>query len=210
MGILLLPLTAAFVAVGAIAAVHALATRAPARAAAVSVAAAVVLYAALLVGTSLASRETVLERGQRKAFCGFYLDCHLGVSVEGVETASALDGGIAVKRGRFIIVTLMVSSDALRARLKPYGLRAVLVDRGGRELPRDLAAEAALGETGSLEREIGPGESYTRRLVYNLPEEAARPALLATEVAWPDRLIEWVLIGDEDSLLHKKTLLALS
>ncbi len=51
------------------------------------------VHLVLLLGTSLASHETVLGSGQRKAFCGFYLDCHLGVAVEAVQRTDRVGEG---------------------------------------------------------------------------------------------------------------------
>src|SRR5205814_7694235 len=59
--------------------------RAPARAGLVAAAAAgwSAAYTALLIGSSLLSHDDVLGPGQPKRFCGFYLDCHVGVAVAG-------------------------------------------------------------------------------------------------------------------------------
>jgi hypothetical protein len=41
--------------------------------------------------------------------------------------------------------------------------------------------------------------------VFDLPSDIRNPSLLITEGPWMGRLIELFLIGDEDSLFHKKT-----
>jgi len=173
------------------------------------------LYLATRVTVSAASQPQVLAPGEVKRFCGFYLDCHLGVSVDDVRTARSLGAPsqTVTATGTFRIVTLRISSDARRATLAPYGLLAVVVDEQGRRYPRDRAAERALlgpDADRPLEREVAAGDSYTRTLVFDLPADAARPALSVTQGALPDVLIEWFLIGDEDSLFHKPTLLGLA
>src|SRR4051812_8956810 len=50
----------------------------------------VVFYAAMLFGFSYLSKEQILGINQPKEFCGFYLDCHLHVSVTNVRTANRI------------------------------------------------------------------------------------------------------------------------
>jgi hypothetical protein len=173
------------------------------------------VYLVTLVGVSVASRGRVLPRGEVKHFCGVYLDCHLGVSVDDVRSASSVgDPARPAAPGRsFLIVTLRVSSDARRATLSPYGLVAEVVDARGRRFARSREAERALlgGEADRpLDEELAAGASYTRTLVFDLPADASRPALAVVERALPDVVLEWFLIGDEDSLFHQATLLSLA
>ena len=46
-----------------------------------------------------------------------------------------------------------------------------------------------------------PGDSYQTTLVFDVPADVASPRLLASFSVFPTQ----VLIGDESSLLHKKT-----
>lgn len=172
-------------------------------------------YLAILVGVSAASEERILPPGGTKRFCGFYLDCHLGVSVDRAGTAATL--GVPVRRvtasGTFRIVVLRISSDARAATLTPHRLRVVLVDGQGRRFPRHRKAERALlGAEADLplEQPVSPATAYTRTLVFDLPVDVTRPALLVTEGGLLDALVERFLIGDEDSLFHRPTLLGLS
>lgn len=132
----------------------------------------------------------------------------------GVDTTSRIGprGHERVARGTFQVVTLRLSSDARRATLTPVGLEAVLV-AGGRRYRRDLEAERALGAgTGAvsgLEEALPPGGSYARRLVFDVPA-GTRGAALDVRDGWPvDRAIEAVIIGDDDSLFHPRTMLGL-
>jgi hypothetical protein len=47
---------------------------------------------------------------------------------------------------------------------------------------------------------LRPGETYTTKLVFDLPTDVATPTLLLNEGAWLTRFI----IGHENSPLHKK------
>ena len=99
-----------------------------------------------------------------------------------------------------------------RATLSPYGLRAVVVDeRGGRHARSREAERALVGDAADrpLERAVEAGGSYTHTLLFDLPADAIRPALSVTQQALPDVALEWLLIGDEDSLFHQPTLLSL-
>ena len=93
----------------------------------------VATYVTLLVVTSIASRERTLAIGETKRFCGFYLDCHMGVAVERVDTMSRIgESGDEVRAGgTFYVVTLRVSSDARRVPLHLEQPRAVIVDAEG-------------------------------------------------------------------------------
>lgn len=53
---------------------------------------------------------------------------------------------------------------------------------------------------------LRPGDSYNTEMEFRLPNDATDLRLLIQTIpAWPDR----VLIGDENSWLHKKTYFAL-
>lgn len=168
-------------------------------------------YATLLVVTSLASRERTLAMGETKRFCGFYLDCHLGVAVERVDTTSRIgEGSNALKAGgTFYVITLRVSSNARRVPLELHRPRAVLVDAEGYRYERDLEVEqrlASSGEPVDLEERVDPGHSFTRRLVFDVPRGVREPRLHVTEGSLIERAVELAIIGDEDALLHAPTL----
>ncbi len=177
------------------------------------------LYGAGLVAVSLTSRERVLAPGETKRFCGFYLDCHLGAAIAGVRTLDTI--GTLRPAGRFVVVTLRISSDAVRASLRPHGLHVALF-AGAQPAERVPEAEAALarlsgGTAAPLERAVPPGGSYLVDVVFDDsvgagPYGIGEPRRLLVQLdGWGglDRLVEGVLIGDEDSFLHRKTLLAL-
>lgn len=157
------------------------------------------IYVALLLGSSLTSSERVLTADQDKKFCGFYIDCHMQVAVTRVDTLREL--GLRKANGLFYVVTLRVSSDAVRARLSLIEPRLVMRDGAGRRyenVPNTADMQA-------LTRQIGPEESFESTVVFDLPEDASNLRLQVSEGFWIDRLIEALLIGDEDSVLHKKT-----
>lgn len=166
-------------------------------------------YVTVLVITSLASRERTLALGETKRFCGFYLDCHMGVAVERVDTVSSI-GGVRAG-GTFYVVTLRVSSDARRVPLRLEQPKIAIVDREGFRHERSPDAEHALGrgQLLELERPVEAGHSFTRAVVIDVPHDVRDPRLHVTMGGPLDRTVELALIGDEDALLHAPTMHAL-
>ena len=154
------------------------------------------LYIALLIGLSAASHATTLARGQEKYFCE--IDCHLAYSV--VDAKAQPEGHFVVTlRTRFDEKTTSPNRPK-DAPLTPSPREVRLIDSEGREyLP------AATGGTPLL-TPLKPADSYTTQLDFAIPKDATGLRLLInTTPAWPDHLV----IGDENSWLHKKTYLSL-
>jgi hypothetical protein len=61
-----------------------------------------------------------------------------------------------------------------------------------------------------LGRAIEPAESYSTRFVFDVPAEVAVPRMLVAERGWITRLSELFLLGDEDSVLHERSVFRLS
>ncbi len=159
------------------------------------------IYSVLLLTFSAASHETVLAPGQEKYFCE--IDCHLAYSILDVKLKT--DGHTLVTlRTRFDESTTSPTrpKDAM---LTPSPREVRLIDAAGHQYtPVSIQGTPLLTP-------LKPADSYTTQLEFNLhketaPKEAtALRLLINTKPAWPDKLV----IGDENSLLHKKTYLAL-
>jgi hypothetical protein len=176
----------------------------------------VACYALLLCGVSLASSERVLPAGGWKYFCE--LDCHIGYSVSGVQTASATSPELQQTSapGQLVIVRLKVWFDERTISpnrgdgpLTPNARRVVLVDANGRAYLPSPEGEARLargtGDSDSLRRPLRPGQSFTKDIVFDVPKDASGLRLLITEDD-PETVL---IIGHENSLLHKKIYLAI-
>jgi hypothetical protein len=171
------------------------------------------LYAAVLLAFSLTSRDQVAERGEEKYFCE--VDCHLAYSVADVTRSKNLGtaSSRATAHGLYRIVTLRVRFDPETTSLRrpkdmsltPNPRFVRVVDASGAIYRPDPAGQRALetveGTSIPLTRSLQPGESYTTRLVFDLPEKAPDPRLLLTESDWITRLV----IGHENSPFHGKT-----
>jgi len=153
------------------------------------------IYFALLLSFSVGSHETALARGQEKYFCE--IDCHLAYSI--VDAKASNGRYMITLRTRFDETTTSPSRPQ-DATLTPSPREVLMVDGSGRE----YAPIATAGTP--LLTPLRPAESYTTKLEFIVPQSATHLRLLvATVPAWPDR----VVIGDENSWLHKKTYLAL-
>ena len=199
---------------------HALWRRKPGRARASAVAGlgVLILYVGAMLAFALVSREQTLAPGEEKYFCE--IDCHLAYSVIGARRAKTIGEAPtqATAQGEFHVVTVRTRFDestisATRPReapLTPNPRRLTLFDGQGRAHEISLAGQRALEATGGagvpLTTPLKPGESYTTELVFDMPPGASDPVLLVNEADLPTRLI----IGHENSLLHKQTKFRLS
>lgn len=168
-------------------------------------------YCGALLTASFTSRERVLAKGETLRFCGFYLDCHLGVAVESVDQRSSIGGRSA--DGVFHVVRVRVSSDARQATLHLGRPELRVRDAEGNTYARAIEAErslaSAMGDTLPLVRPVTAGGSYDVMVVFDLPAGIREPRLHVADAAGVDRVLEAILIGDDDSLFHAPTTFAL-
>jgi hypothetical protein len=156
-------------------------------------------YFVLLLGFSAKSEARMLARGQEKYFCE--IDCHLAYSVVDVKEQAESAGMryIVTLRTRFDETTTSPSRPK-DAPLTPSPREVKAIDGLGHEYHA-----ATLAGTPLLTA-LKPGESFTTQLEFSVPANAPGLRLLIrTAPAWPDHLV----IGDENSWLHRKTYFAL-
>ena len=159
-------------------------------------------YFVMLLGFSLFSTERTLPIGWAKEYCGFYFDCHMHTAVTGVRTTKSI--GDRTADGEFYIVTVKVFSDAKRATLGLLNVTAKVLDKDGNNYYRDHEAEDQLPPQPLFEKKVSPVESFEKQIVFDLPADIKNPRLDLKEGYKIDRAIEALVIGDEDSLLHKR------
>ncbi len=162
-------------------------------------------YAAMLVGFSIFSTERTLPMFEAKSFCGFYLDCHMHAAVYGVRPATTI--GTQNAKGVFRIVKVRIFTDARRATLGLLTVDAHIVDSAGKQYLRDTTAESQLPPQPEFEKRVAPGEYFDKEIVFDLPPDVLAPRLDIREGYGIDHLIESLLVGDEDSIFHKRVLL---
>ena len=170
------------------------------------------IYIGFLLLFSFTSSETVLARGQEKHFCE--IDCHLAYSVLDVRQTKTLGNGAnqSTADGLYHVVTIKtrfdedtISSTRGDGKLTPNGRLATVIDAQGHEYWPSESGTRALAETEDpgtpFTAALRPGETYTTRVVFDLPTDVVNPTLLLNEREWMTRFI----IGHENSPLHKKT-----
>ena len=178
----------------------------------------VLLYATLLFGFSLSSSEKVLTIGGQKHFCE--IDCHIAYSVASVTNTSELGAGekrIAAT-GKFYVIRIQTWFDPStiapfrgNGPLAPSPRRVVVIDESGHEFspsqPGQRAFELTPGATTTaMSTPLRPGETYSTDFVFDLPADVRQPRLLVGD-ADP---VSTLIIGHEDSPLHKKIYFAIS
>ena len=167
-----------------------------------------VFYFLMLFGFSAASKEKELALNEPKEFCGFYLDCHMHTAVSGIRKAKTI--GNKTANGEFYIVKVRVFSDARAATLGLLTVDAHVVDAAKQTYTRDTDAESQLPAQPDFEKKISPVESFEKEIVFDLPAGVTNPRLDIREGYGIDHAIEAVLIGDEDSILHKRNYFSLT
>lgn len=176
-------------------------------------------YAGGVIAASASSTEQTLPPGDTKWFCGFYLDCHLGMSVDRTETVTSVQtaAGPINANGAFYIVSLRLHNSAKNPSIDMtlYQPVATIVDAGGRKYSRAAAIETAVTGNESRPAPLPRVAKVTHQpmlatIVFDLPTDIQQPRLLVTEGWVVDRIIELALISDENSIFHQKTLLALN
>lgn len=158
------------------------------------------LYAVLLFSTSLSSEEKTLGLNEPKEFCGFYLDCHMRTAVTAVRKTKTI--GDKTAKGEFYMVKVKVFSDAKRVDLGLLAPKLYVIDGDGKAYPR---VEDAENPGPPFDQKIPAGGSFEKEVVFDLPADVKNPRLDVAEGIGIDKVVEAVLIGDEDSILHKRT-----
>jgi hypothetical protein len=159
-----------------------------------------VFYALIFLVSSIFSEEKTLAVNEPKEFCGFYLDCHLHAAVGDVKRTKTFGGKTA--NGEFYIVKIKVSSDAKRESLNLITPNFEIVDADGNRFGRDASLEKP---EPVWEQKVPAGGSFEKEVIFDLPTEIKNPRLDVREGYGIDHAIEAILVGDEDSFLHKRT-----
>ncbi len=214
LGVLALLGTAFVLAVAGLILIYTIVARKFLRTMAVLLAGAVIvtIYLGLMLLMSFASSERVLARGQKKHFCE--IDCHLAYSIVDVRQTKTLGNppNQFSAAGFFHVIKIKtrfdentIGRDRGNGSLTPNSRVVTVIDDQGREYAPSQDGERVLSQsegTGTpLTTPLRPGESYTTYLVFDLPAGVNNPTLLVNE----GETITHLVIGHENSLLHKKT-----
>ena len=174
-------------------------------------------YTAALLAVSVGSVTERLPLGDVKRFCGFYLDCHVGVSVVAVEQRDRLADStgtvLATPVGRFWLVRVRISSNARAATLGAVEPLIEVIDSAGTHFAPSPDGQRALialhGPQPALAGPLAPNGARDRWFAFDLPAAVRTPALWVKDDLGATHVEEKILIGDEDAVFHAPVLLAL-
>ena len=159
----------------------------------------VLVYAAALVGMSLATSRQIIEPAGRHCFDDWCVGADLAAPL-GPEASVSCP---APAGSRLWAVTLRVSNRGRGRRQRARDAAAVLEDQTGRQYPPCPAAPQASGPSPQLRDEVSAGESFDVPLVFPLPVDARPAGVVVSHGAFPDMLI----IGADQGVLHPRALL---
>ncbi len=168
------------------------------------------VYGILLIGSSLSSKEKTIGFNDAKEYCGFYLDCHMHTTVTNVSKTKTI--GDQTAKGEFYIVKVKVFSDARNPSIKLHLTqpKAEIKYESGQVFSRKLEIENLLPTARvPLSRDVTANEPFEKDLVFDLPNGTNNPRLDISEGYGIDKVIEAILIGDEDSIFHKRVYFSL-
>lgn len=170
------------------------------------------LYLVTLLAFSFASGEKVIARGEEKHFCE--IDCHLAYSITDVRETKTLGDAPnqLTAAGVFHVVTIKtrfdentISSHRGNGLLYPNSRVVTVSDHNGNQYFTSRGAQDVLGKSQAagtpMTIPLRPSETYSTTLVFDLPADIKNPTLLIRE----GELVTHLVIGHENSLLHKKT-----
>lgn len=159
-------------------------------------------YAMLLVGAALLSPQQVLGMHQPRCFDDW---C---ASVERVKQQPAI--GSVQANGAFFLVTIRVTNRARRISQRARDVGIYLLDSLGKRYNPSLEGQRALDEAGlagsPLDSQLDAGGAFTHTAVFDVPAGTEQLGLVISHGAFPDAIV----IGDEQSLFHKPTVVRLA
>lgn len=160
------------------------------------------VYLGIVVAVALLTPRRVLAIGEDRCFDDW---C---VAVEQAAAASQI--GSTAAQGKFYIVTLRVSSRALRVSQRAPDAAAQLEDGEGRTYYPSPAGQHAYetqnGATKSMGDLIEPEGSFHTVRVFDVPMDATHVGLVVRHGGGPGMFI----IGDDQHPLHKSTIVPLN
>jgi hypothetical protein len=150
-----------------------------------------VVYLCLVIGVSLGQRQRVVAMGEPQCFDEM---CFRVIRVEEVP-------GFLIRDGRRLLrVSVQVANRGRKAQREGL-IRAYLVDAKGRRW------EMSSGVNGvELTARVAGGDSVLSEPVFKVAADASGLGLVLTHGRWQPGLL---VIGGSDSLLHRKTVVAL-
>lgn len=161
------------------------------------------LYLSIVIVVALASPQRIVPMKEDRCFDEWCL------AVNDVRVENEL--GTAKSEGSFYIIELSISNHS-RGRAQRASSAAIhLLDGQGKRYDISLvgqqAYETVYGSVPPLTLMMEPGESYITYQVFDLPKNVGSISLTVEHPVGFSP--SWFIIGDEDSLFHKPTIVPL-
>ena len=150
-----------------------------------------VVYLCVVMGVSLGQRQRVVAMGEPQCFDDM---CFRVIRVEEVP------GFLIRDQQRLLRVSVQVTNRGRRAQSDGL-IRTYLVDGQGRRWERSAGVNGV-----QLTSRVAGGDSVVSEPVFKVAADAAGLGLVLTHGRWQPGVL---VIGDSDSLLHRKTVVAL-
>lgn len=162
------------------------------------------LYALALVGVSTLTPQQTVRMGQRRCFDDWCI-----AVVQATQTLAVSPNSPVVAHGRFTLVTVRITNAAQRVTQREYGDTLYLLDSAGHHYDVSPAAQRALDAAGlsgqPLDAALAPGSSFTHTAAFETPPNATGFSLVIAHATFPGAIV----IGDDESLFHRPTLMLL-
>lgn len=161
------------------------------------------LYMLAIVGVATFTPQRTIAMGQPQCFDDWR------IAVASASQTDTLTAGrqTVTAQGRFLVVTLRVTSTAKQVSQREQIADVYLLDSAGRRYEISVPGQSALidaGQSGQLlDTLIDPGGSFTHTVVFDTPADATGFAIVIAHDAFPGALI----IGDDQSFFHRPTLM---
>jgi hypothetical protein len=164
------------------------------------------LYALALVSVAALSPQRALTMGQERCFDDWCLAATHAAQQPAVGVAPL----VVTAQGRFVVVTVRVTSHAKAISQRALDVQLYLLDGAGRRYDASSAGQRALDAADQsghpLASELAPSGSFTHTVVFDIPTDAGPLALVVSHGAFPGAII----IGSDQSVFHRPTIIRLS
>jgi Domain of unknown function (DUF4352) len=161
------------------------------------------LYALGVVAFSAFTPQRVIPTGQTQCFD----DWCIAVAHAAQSPTLHVGAQTVTAQGRFLVVTLQVTSTAKRVSQREQIAQVYLVDGAGHRYDTSAVGQSALDAAGlsgpPLDSSIGPGDAFTDTVVFDTPVQATGFSIVVAHPPFPGV----VVIGDDQSFFHHPTLM---
>jgi hypothetical protein len=170
----------------------------------------IAVYAVVLLGVSLTSQVRHIQLGSERCFDEM---CYSVQAVSVVHTLGAIPHQVAAQ-GNYTLITIRLRSAAKRTAQRPSQPNLFLIDADGWSYSQMLSSGTEMNlppgqpitASQVWEQPVQPGESLLRTVAFDLPIGVRQAGLVLTEGIGP---LSVIIIGDENSFLHARTVFAL-